>query len=268
MTLKDLLAFHDVIGMQEPKQEPIAWSVVEALKELHDSDDSYSKWRKWITKLQNPPRKESETPPRKAEDLTLEDLHKSFPTVAKALLQTEAPTITWKQLCKICKKRSWPFKKTGELINWLEGQWLESYVLALLERIAQRYPRLLNDYGMDFRIDLNFKMGKEKLRFDFQVDAAAMRGYQLHFISCYTGHHKQSSKYKLFEAFVRARQIGGDEAGAALICMSQAPKSIEYDLAQVLQAQGRIKVFGRRELQNLEEHLTDWFKTGIPSEYL
>ncbi|RIK82031.1 hypothetical protein DCC62_00930 [candidate division KSB1 bacterium] len=263
LTLKELLSFHEVVGMQNPKREPVAPSVVEALKELHGNEDRYLKWRKWIMELQNPSKKDLEKPKPKAEDRTLEDLEKEFPTIANALLQNGPAEITWKQLCQQ-RRDVWPFKSAGELINWLEGEWMESYVLAMLQKIATRYPRLLNNSGMDFKIELKSSKGK----FDFQVDVAAMRGYQLHFISCYSGHHKQNSKYKLFEAFTRAKQIGGDEAGAALISMSEDPKSIEYDAAQVLQAEGRIKVYGRRELQDLERHLTDWFQTEIPSEYL
>lgn len=252
LKLKDMLAFHDVIGMQEPKQAPIAESVAKALKELHGNDDHYSKWRKWITKLQQ----DSDA---RNKNLKWPD---EFLPVARALAQ-ERPLAT--TTCEmLCKEKIWPFKRPMELINWLEGKWLESYVLELLKNIGERFPRLLNDYGLDFTISLRSTTGK----LDFQVDTAAMRGYQLHFVSCYSGHNKQTSKFHLFEAFVRARQIGGDEAGAALVCMSEDPKSIEYDVAQVLQAEGRARVFGRRELQDLERHLTDWFRTGIPSEYL
>lgn len=252
LTLKELLNFHDVIGMQEPKQEPIAPPVVEALKELHGNEDHYLKWRKWITRLQQD---------RDAQNKNLE-WPDEFLSIANALAQGRPLSAT--TCATLCKEKVWPFKNARDLINWLEGKWMESYVLTVLQSIAKRFPGLLNDYGLDFRITLRSNTG----RFDFQVDVAAMRGYQLHFISCYSGHHKQNSKYKLFEAFTRARQIGGDEAGAALVCMSEGPKSIEYDLTQVLQAEGRIRVFGRNELQDLERHLTDWFQTGIPSEYL
>lgn len=54
LTLKELLSFHEVVGMQNPKREPVAPSVVEALKELHGNEDRYLKWRKWIMELQKP----------------------------------------------------------------------------------------------------------------------------------------------------------------------------------------------------------------------
>lgn len=107
----------------------------------------------------------------------------------------------------------------------------------------------LVDYGQDIRTT----------KMEFQADIAAIRGYQLYVMSCYSGNNKQSAKYKLFEASVRARQIGGDEAGAALICMSEDPRAVESDVAQVMQVEGRFKVFGRRELQHLEQHLQEWF---------
>jgi hypothetical protein len=58
--------------------------------------------------------------------------------------------------------------------------------------------------------------------------------------------------------------MGGDEAGAALVCMSEEPGSVEAEVAQVMQTEGRVKVFGRRELEKLDQHLADWFKMDIP----
>lgn len=112
----------------------------------------------------------------------------------------------------------------------------------------------------DFGQDLNIRKGA----FHFQVDVAAIRGYQLHFITCWSGNNKLTAKSKLFEAFTWARQIGGDEARAALVCMSEDPQSIQDEVAQVMQAEGRVKVFGRRDLEKLNQHLADWFKMYTP----
>lgn len=255
LNLKELLALHDDYNSPSPNQEPILLPVVLELEKLHRTEAAYKAWRKWTTELQNPKKPGA----KKAEDSTLEDLHKTFPEVAVKLLKeaelahNEPSTITWKELVRQNNR----FSNASDLINWLEGRWLESYVLNLL-----RNPDFkLNDYGQGFAVNTK--------RLRFEADVAAIRGYQLHFISCYSGHSPQTCTFKLFESFIRARQIGGDEAGAALVCMSENPKSIEYDVAQAWQDDfGRIKVFGRRELENLKDHLLDWFRTGIPPEYL
>ena len=57
---------------------------------------------------------------------------------------------------------------------------------------------------------------------------------------------------------MRAKQIGGDEAGVALVCMTDMPKSIEVDVAQIWR-EGRVKVFGRRDLPHLQEMFGEWF---------
>ncbi len=76
-------------------------------------------------------------------------------------------------------------------------------------------------------MDINPKvLGSPKDGVHFQFDVAAMRGYQLFAFSCTTEDGKRKGKrgllkQKLFESYVRARQMGGDEACAALVCCAE-----------------------------------------------
>jgi len=63
---------------------------------------------------------------------------------------------------------------------------------------------------------------------------------------------------KLFEAHLRARQIGGDEARTALVCLSSAPDILEQELQGGLDK--HIRVFGLKDLSNLGECLEQWIK--------
>ena len=93
---------------------------------------------------------------------------------------------------------------------------------------------------------------------NFEVDVVAIRGYQMFAISCTTSKEMSLVKSKLFEAYVRARQMGGDEARIALICCSDEPAQVEKQMASELQYEGRIRVFGQPDLPNIGQRLKNW----------
>lgn len=101
----------------------------------------------------------------------------------------------------------------------------------------------------------------------FDLDVAAMRGYQLFAISCMVAGiqgkgPKNNYKEHLLEAYVRARQLGGDEARVALICHFGDPGLLQQEVEESWFAEGRIQVFGLPELSNLKDHLRNWFQTA------
>ncbi|MBD2410389.1 hypothetical protein FACHB389_01400 [Nostoc calcicola FACHB-389] len=141
------------------------------------------------------------------------------------------------------------FKKLDHFCEWLDGLWLEHYVLHQVKNIAQN--QLIHDYGMDFEIPL------EGTKDGFQFDVAFTRGHQLFAISCTTSRDRKLCKSKLFEAYLRARQMGGDEARAALVCISDEPDSLKAEISDVL-ANKKIAVFGCEDLIDLSKKISDW----------
>lgn len=108
-----------------------------------------------------------------------------------------------------------------------------------------------------------------------EFDVLALRGYQLFYLSCtiiepykdysastveYKKNKRDEIKQKLFEAFIRARQLGGDEACTALVCYVDDP-TIEVEVQQTLEVEGRVRVFGRKHLPKLSQHFANWIKT-------
>jgi len=140
-------------------------------------------------------------------------------------------------------------------VHWFNGDWLEHYVLAQLLKIA--LDAQVHDCGMSLATD----QGRGRSDFDFEFDVAAMRGYQFFGISCTTSPRKDVAKQKLFEAYIRARQLGGDEARVGLVCAYEKAHRFENEVVQEWLAKGKIKVWGPREWPNLAEHLRDWLKT-------
>jgi hypothetical protein len=111
----------------------------------------------------------------------------------------------------------------------------------------------LCDYGRNVRVNRPW---------NFEVDVAAMCGYQLHLFSCYSGSDDSRARQKLFEVFTHSRQLGGEAARAALICFVKSPDYIETQIGDLFGITEQIKVFGRDDLKDLKGHLQAWFKTG------
>jgi len=95
---------------------------------------------------------------------------------------------------------------------------------------------------------------------DFEVDVVARRGYQLFAFACTTTKTKKETKLKLFEVYVRARQLGGDEARIALVCSFPCAKLLQDELERDIDAEGRIKVFGQGSLDSLKPAIGRWIK--------
>ncbi|WP_017662277.1 hypothetical protein [Baaleninema simplex] len=70
-------------------------------------------------------------------------------------------------------------------------------------------------------------------------------------------HKLRRPKQKLFEAHLRARQLGGDEARVALVCCYDFPEYIKDEVRFAIPDK-KIQVFGRQDLANLADGIDDW----------
>jgi hypothetical protein len=151
------------------------------------------------------------------------------------------------------------YKDVEDFCKWLNGGWLESAVLDALQNCAHNCA--LHDTKMNLELTSG---GNNPTRFEF--DVVGMRGYQLFAISCSTDTQKGLLKLKLFEAYVRARQLGGDEARVALVCCSDDPEGLEDEMRLDVDPEKRIRVFGRKHLANLDKHLEEWIRSQIGAD--
>jgi hypothetical protein len=142
------------------------------------------------------------------------------------------------------------FKKLEHFCDYLDGLWLEHHVLQQVKNIA--YQNSIKDYGNDFDVPLS------GTKDGFQFDVAFTRGYQLFAISVSTTSDRKLCKSKLFEAYLRARQMGGDEARVALVCCTNEPDTLKAEMA--LLDDKKIAVFGREDLIDLSSKIEEWIK--------
>lgn len=150
--------------------------------------------------------------------------------------------------------------KASSIADWLHGKWLEDYVLA--EAISAAPEADVHQVVASIR--------PQRL-IAFDVDVVAMQGYRMFAISVTTEAEKGLAKLKLFEAIIRARQIGGDEARIALVCFSKFPEELEKQVGEFLSFYeaayepsemwlSPVRVFGIHDLPNLSRQLAIWFK--------
>lgn len=109
----------------------------------------------------------------------------------------------------------WPVEQQVlfyNLIRFLDGQWLEMYTL-------QTLIQALLELGLKTESCMGLELRKPHWETYFEIDIAALIGYQLLGISCTTYDVKSACKNKGFEIIHRVRQIGGDEIREALKMM-------------------------------------------------
>ena len=149
------------------------------------------------------------------------------------------------------------FQKVKHLCEWFDGKWLEHYVFDCIFQIKNHCN--IHDAGMGIRPQ------SDEDRPEYDVDIGVMQGYRLYAISCTTDADPGMCKLKLFEAYLRARNMAGDEAYVALVCMADNPEKIERHIGRSWDAAGKVRVFGRSHLRELSTRLKDWFNSvGLP----
>ncbi len=136
-------------------------------------------------------------------------------------------------------------KILAQVIEFLDGKWLEQYIYEVLNR---RLPK------GDFSAYTNCEIRRPQWQSPnqrFELDVLLLKGYQLIGISCTTSHHRPLCKSKGFEIFMRTRQIGGEEARAALVTrLSEGYRDgLQEELEIDTGGRGNILVLGANDLK-------------------
>lgn len=234
--------------------DPVQPKIAEIIAHhVHMNSETHQQWRNWIG---------NDLPSNKLPDVGTYPLLQTFMDEVKKELGDDAIAD------QISKRLS--FDELKQCAKWFNGEWLEEYTLYAIEQIAESYNlkqtykegEVLKFYGIDIKV---IKKEKKQKR-TFQFDVAAIRGYQLFALSCMTSDEKEKCKEHLFEAYVRARQMGGDEARVALVCCYNKPDKLQQEIEEAWSTKGSVQVFGRQHLKDLSRHLKEWFNTANPKK--
>ena len=145
----------------------------------------------------------------------------------------------------------WPHDKVEGWQKFLRGEWLDRWVYQKIQDTGLVPPGFL--YA-DVRRRIR---GRE-----FQLDVVAVRGHHLYVVSCTTSQWLDRCKAKLFEVSMRARQLGGDLARSALVCLAYEDEQhtdlvdeLEKDVRSLSESTRVPKVFGLH-------HVREWAGYG------
>ncbi len=238
--LKTLAALH-AYEIKEIKQTPKFPDLTHALADVHASNDGFDQWRAWLrcrplTFLPNAP-------------------------ILEPVINT---------LDILCGGKATPnlvaeafgFDQLDSCYTWLLSGWLEELALEAIRKNKSPNQVKIHDYGISIKPipHKSLKLDNPK---NFELDAATMIGYQLFAVSCIASKKEGGeTKKHLFEAYVRARQLGGDEARVALVCLAENPSVLQDEIGRDWHPSHQIRVFGRDDLMNLTDAFYDWFTTA------
>jgi hypothetical protein len=255
--LSDLFELHSLLWQSPPTTQAWLPDAAHAMAKLHQDKTLAACWRNWCdSTLRKSTKKGSgwlsdrelqscELPLTYLENSENRDLPDQIKSVLQKYFDANANVL----LLQSAKERG-KFEKYKHLCEWLDGTWLEHHTLQQVQSIARDYH--IHDSGLSFAIK-NPQTRQDK----FELDVAFIRSYQLFAISCTTDDSQGLCKLKLFEAYLRARQLGGDEARVALVCCSDKPDALKHQLDVILE-NPKIKVFGREHLSNLAGEIAAW----------
>jgi hypothetical protein len=236
LDLEELFQLHHLDFLSIPVSKPKLCDVSAAFVDVHIQQD-WQAWKKSGMQLSNLPSKiQAQLKPYADESLA---------TISLEILREKGN-----------------FDQNTNAKKWIEhNDWFEHYVLHQVQIVQDRD---IHESAASFHIkDLYPKSIKRKKSHNqddlkkFEIDVAFMRNYQLFAISCCISKTKSTLKQKLFEVYLRARQLGGDEARIALACFSEDSEVLEHEF-KVVQDNRRIKVFGREHLIDLASEIKAW----------
>lgn len=261
-TLQDLWGLHGLIldrTKPPPRQEPRLKDLVHSIARVHSTTAGFREWRRWLAML-----KTTEIVPTEDE---FEEL-KPFIAQLAASCGTDHPDAA--QIAALFEQPT-----LRQCDDFLRGKWLEEWTLWSLLAIHEAYGVKHRALGLHLEQDPKFVLHPPAPP-SFELDVVALRGYQLFLLSCIATEGMEKwqendqpragdrgeAKRHLFEAYSRARQVGGDEARVGLVSCVAYPDKLRAEVVHEWDAEGKIWVFGQADLLDLPEKLAKWFRTA------
>lgn len=278
ITILSLMELHGWEQQSEPIYQPVCLEAALAFLKFHQDKLAADEWRKWCnfnfknkgkwkknnllkaidisgdTFFRSPENDDSIKDKNLVESFDISN-HEEIITALRWLGVEDRFSI--KEI-----QKSANFKKPEHVWKWLDGAWLENYVLAQIKHISEHYK--IYDSATSSFIRNPVKPDESK----FEVDVLFTRGYQLFAISCTTSDERGLCKSKLFEAYVRAQQLSGAETRVALVCCTNPENThaLKTEIVNVFTPVDatpenyKVEVFGREDLLNLSDKIAEWIQ--------
>jgi hypothetical protein len=247
ISLEELFNLHELYLLKDspPSSVPILQELAEEILKVHKQKGIDKDWKNWVSK-----------PIGNTKNLRWCELFPNLKTMLNHYLDLteDSPKITG-----LVKEVG--FTKFEDFKKWLQGTWLESYVLKAIQDKSERLGITPENSMMSFDVTdksnpVNTKNKNDDAKFEF--DIAFIKGYQLFAISCTNQSKDSACKEKLFEAYLRAKELGGDEARVALVSCNDDPRKIQQELKRFGFEDIKIRVFGRADLEDIGSKIVNW----------
>jgi hypothetical protein len=273
-----LMGLHGLEQQSSPTDKPVCLDAALAFLHFHQNESAANEWRKWCDFHFKGNGGWKKNTVLKAIDIAGDDFFKSpeggnLENDGKSIDSFDISNYTEiiaalrclgveNKFCIKDIKEYGKFQKPDHVWKWLDGCWIEHYVLSQVQKISEQQK--ISDSANSFFIRDPIKSNISK----FEVDVIFTRGYQLFAISCTTSDDRGLCKSKLFEAYVRAQQLGGAEARVALVCCANSDdvNLLKTQIINVFKPIGiepedyRVEVFGRDDLLNLSDKISEWIQ--------
>ena len=248
LTVEDMAGLHG-IKFNKFSPAPVLPEVSKLLKEEFEGQRAWQNWAgQNLYKVENGQRKLKSSTDIRALPVPAGEFPGLVAEFDRLAGRNTARLGDWVESAGFCLNKD----GIARFAEWLAGgYWLETIALLALQAIECECK--LSDCGM------NYVANNSK----FEFDVAATRGFQLFALSCTTDASDDRCKQKLFEAYVRARQLGGDEARVALVCYHETPGQLlkKFQSDNFFDPHSVI-VFGRPHLADLKSYLKNWINSA------
>lgn len=221
-----------------PRTQPQHLPLARAILEVHKTPAGFQAWREWLNT-------ENKTLPA---DSNLEPVIRVFQEMCADQGYTAGNVAGALR----------PGTTLDNHNKWFLGQWLEELALEAIQLNTEAFG--IQHYGAAVHPKPRWVERNDRGKLVFDLDVAALIGYQLFAISCIVSQKKGGeTKKHLLEAYVRARQLGGEEARVALVYCGHDAALLERELKHKLHVDSHVKVFGLSDIENLASEFKRWF---------
>ncbi len=144
------------------------------------------------------------------------------------------------------------FRRIKKLVEWFDGFWLESRVADALSNLTRLgviddFKTNISSKDPEFELDMVFLVKNRVYVVSVSTVSDSKRG------------GKSELKKKIFEVMIRSTQIAGWKTYFGLVCLSDNKSALENEVRDYL-VDRSVKVFGRKDLSNLEAEIQRWVK--------
>lgn len=150
-------------------------------------------------------------------------------------------------------------KDLKQMDAFFNGIWLEYAAYAAFKEVLEEVKCDSGGRRGNFQLFHNVyvrQQGTNRADRHFELDVVAVLGYQVVVISCSTTPHISRVKQKAMEAYHRARQLGGAEARAVVLCLAtyEDAERVEKELEDETGTERPLQVWGRQKVQGSRRH--------------